>query len=266
VRVARKVGYPVIIKASGGGGGRGMRVVHTGGGAAQRRQHDTDRGAGRLRNPVVYLEKYLENPRHIEFQLLADAIRTWCTSASAIARSSAVTRRSSRNRRRPAFREAARQDGERCVEACRKIGYRGAGTFDFSTKKKSSFSSRMNTRIQVEHPVTEMVTGVDLVQEQIYVATGQKLRLRQKDIQFRGHAIECRINAEDPTGSRLRLEITSYHPPAVRHSRRFARLPGYTVPPYYDSMVGKLIAYGATREQAVARMRIALSEMVVEAS
>jgi acetyl-CoA carboxylase biotin carboxylase subunit len=156
--------------------------------------------------------------------------------------------------------------GERCVEACRKIGYRGAGTFEFLYEEGEFFFIEMNTRIQVEHPVTEMITGIDLVQEQIRVAAGEKLRFRQKDIELRGHAIECRINAEDPyrfTPSPGR--ITSYHPPGGPGIRVDSHVyQGYTVPPHYDSMVGKVIAYGATREQAIARMRIALSEMVVE--
>src|SRR5205809_280688 len=198
VRIARKVGYPVIIKAAGGGGGRGMRVVHTE--AALLNGVNTTRAEAQAAfgNATVYLEKYLENPRHIEIQVLADG--------------------------------------------------------------------QMNARIQVEHPVTEMVTGIDLVQEQIHVAAGEKLRLRQKDVQFRGHAIECRINAEDPyrfTPSPGR--ITSYHPPGGPGIRVDSHVyQGYSVPPNYDSMIGKVIAYGANRDQAIGRMRVALSEMVVE--
>jgi acetyl-CoA carboxylase biotin carboxylase subunit len=156
--------------------------------------------------------------------------------------------------------------GERCVEACRKIGYRGAGTFEFLYEEDEFYFIEMNTRIQVEHPVTEMVTGVDLVQEQIHIAAGQKLRLRQKDVRLHGHAVECRINAEDPYRfTPSPGKITSYHPPGGPGIRVDSHIyQGYTVPPNYDSLVGKVIAYGATRDQAIARMRIALSEMVVE--
>ena len=260
VRVARKVGYPVIIKASGGGGGRGMRVVHTEAALLNAIHMTRAEAQAAFGNPVVYLEKYLENPRHIEFQLLADGQKNVVHLGE---RDCSLQRRHQKvleESPAPGLPEKLREKvGERCVEACRKIGYRGAGTFEF-------YFIEMNTRIQVEHPVTEMVTGIDLVQEQIHIAAGQKLRLRQKDIEFRGHAIECRINAEDPyrfTPSPGR--ITSYHPPGGPGIRVDSHVyQGYSVPPYYDSMVGKVIAYGASRDQAIARMRIALSEMVVE--
>jgi acetyl-CoA carboxylase biotin carboxylase subunit len=218
-------------------------------------------------NPVVYLEKYLEEPRHIEFQVLADAHRNAVYLGE---RDCSLQRRHQKvMEEAPAPELPAKlreKIGERCVEACRKIAYRGAGTFEFLYEGGEFYFIEMNTRIQVEHPVTEMITGVDLVQEQIHVAAGEKLRLRQKDIQLRGHAIECRINAEDPyrfTPSPGR--ITSYHPPGGPGIRVDSHVyQGYTVPPNYDSMVGKVIAYGASREQAIARMRVALSEMVVE--
>ena len=267
VRIARKVGYPVIIKASGGGGGRGMRVVHTE--AALLNAINMTRGEAQAAfgNPVVYLEKYLENPRHIEFQILADGQKNVIHLGE---RDCSLQRRHQK-----VLEESPAPDlpaklrdkiGERCVEACRKIGYRGAGTFEFLYEEGEFFFIEMNTRIQVEHPVTEMVTGVDLVQEQIYVAAGHKLRLRQKDVQLRGHAIECRINAEDPYRfTPSPGKITSYHPPGGPGIRVDSHVyQGYTVPPNYDSMVGKVIAYGASRDQAIARMRIALSEMVVE--
>jgi acetyl-CoA carboxylase biotin carboxylase subunit len=267
VRVARKVGYPVIIKASGGGGGRGMRVVHTEAALLNAVNMTRAEAQAAFGNPVVYLEKYLENPRHIEFQLLADGqknvVHLGERDCSLQRRHQKVIEESPAPHLPAKLREKV---GERCVEACRKIGYRGAGTFEFLYEEGEFYFIEMNTRIQVEHPVTEMVTGIDLVQEQIHIAAGEKLRLRQKDIQFRGHAIECRINAEDPYRfTPSPGKITSYHPPGGPGIRVDSHVyQGYTVPPYYDSMVGKVIAYGASRDQAIARMRIALSEMVVE--
>jgi acetyl-CoA carboxylase biotin carboxylase subunit len=216
---------------------------------------------------MVYLERYLEEPRHIEIQILADAHKNAVHLGE---RDCSLQRRHQKVMEEspaPELPQKLRDKiGERCVDACRRIGYRGAGTFEFLYENGEFYFIEMNTRIQVEHPVTEMVTGVDLVQEQIYVAAGEKLRMRQKDIQFRGHAIECRINAEDPyrfTPSPGR--ITSYHPPGGPGIRVDSHVyQGYTVPPNYDSMVGKVIAFGATRQQALGRMRIALSEMVVE--
>ena len=267
VRIARKVGYPVIIKAAGGGGGRGMRVVHTEAALLNAVNMTRTEAQAAFANPTVYLERYLEQPRHIEIQVLADAhknaVHLGERDCSLQRRHQKVLEESPAPDLPPKLRDKI---GERCVDACKRIGYRGAGTFEFLYQDGEFYFIEMNTRIQVEHPVTEMVTGLDLVQEQIHVAAGEKLRVRQKDIQFRGHAIECRINAEDPyrfTPSPGR--ITSYHPPGGPGIRVDSHVyQGYTVPPNYDSMVGKVIAYGATREQALGRMRIALSEMVVE--
>jgi acetyl-CoA carboxylase, biotin carboxylase subunit len=267
VKIARKVGYPVIIKAAGGGGGRGMRVVHTEAALLNAVNMTRNEAQAAFANPVVYLERYLEQPRHIEIQILADAHKN---AVFLFERDCSMQRRHQK-----VLEEAPATDlpaklrdkiGERCVDACKRIGYRGAGTFEFLYEEGEFFFIEMNTRIQVEHPVTEMITGVDLVQEQIHVAAGEKLRLRQKDIQLRGHAIECRINAEDPYRfTPSPGKITSYHPPGGPGIRVDSHVyQGYTVPPNYDSMVGKVIAYGASREQAMARMRIALSEMVVE--
>jgi len=267
VRVARKIGYPVIIKASGGGGGRGMRVVHTEAALLNAVTMTRSEAQAAFSNPTVYLEKYLENPRHIEIQVLADTHKGVVYLGE---RDCSLQRRHQKIvEEAPAPELPAKlrdKIGERCVEACRRIGYRGAGTFEFLYEDGEFFFIEMNTRIQVEHPVTEMITGIDIVQAQIRIAAGEKLPFRQKDIHLRGHAIECRINAEDPyrfTPSPGR--ITSYHPPGGPGIRVDSHVyQGYTVPPNYDSMVGKVIAYGATREQAIRRMRVALSEMVVE--
>ena len=267
VRIARKVGYPVIIKSAGGGGGRGMRVVHTE--AALLNAVSMTRGEAQaaFSNPMVYLEKFLENPRHIEIQVLADSHKGAVYLGE---RDCSLQRRHQKViEEAPAPELAAKvrdKIGERCVEACRKIAYRGAGTFEFLYEDGVFYFIEMNTRVQVEHPVTEMITGIDIVQEQIRVAAGEKLQFRQKDIQIRGHAIECRINAEDPyrfTPSPGR--ITTYHAPGGPGIRVDSHVyQGYAVPSNYDSMIGKVIAYGATREQAIRRMRVALSEMVVE--
>ncbi len=267
VRIARKVGYPVIIKAAGGGGGRGMRVVHTEAALINAVTMTRTEAQAAFANPMVYLERYLEQPRHIEIQVLADAHKN---AVHLFERDCSLQRRHQKVLEEAPATELPEKlrdkIGERCVDACRRIGYRGAGTFEFLYQGGEFFFIEMNTRIQVEHPVTEMITGVDLVQEQIHVAAGEKLRLRQKDLAVRGHAIECRINAEDPyrfTPSPGR--ITSYHPPGGPGIRVDSHVyQGYTVPPNYDSMVGKVIAYGVTREQTLGRMRIALSEMVVE--
>jgi len=267
VRVARKIGYPVIIKAAGGGGGRGMRVVHTEAALLNAVNMTRTEAQAAFANPTVYLERYLEQPRHIEIQVLADGHKNAVYLGE---RDCSLQRRHQK-----IMEEAPAPDlpaklrdkvGERCVEACRRIGYRGAGTFEFLYEGGEFFFIEMNTRIQVEHPVTEMITGIDLVQEQIHIAAGEKLRFRQKDIELRGHAIECRINAEDPYRfTPSPGKITSYHPPGGPGIRVDSHVyQGYTVPPNYDSMVGKVIAYGASREQAMSRMRIALSEMVVE--
>jgi acetyl-CoA carboxylase biotin carboxylase subunit len=267
VRIARKVGYPVIIKAAGGGGGRGMRVVHTEAALINAVNMTRSEAQAAFSNPVVYMERYLENPRHIEIQVLADSHKNALYLGE---RDCSMQRRHQKiieEAPAPELTEKQRvKIGERCAEACRKIGYRGAGTFEFLYEDGEFFFIEMNTRIQVEHPVTEMITGIDLVQEQIRVAAGEKLRLRQKDVVLRGHAIECRINAEDPykfTPSPGR--ITSYHPPGGPGIRVDSHVyAGYSVPPNYDSMVGKVIAYGASRDQAIRRMRIALSEMAIE--
>ena len=267
VRIARKVGYPVIVKAAGGGGGRGIRVVHTEAALLNAVNMTRTEAQAAFGSPMVYLEKYLETPRHIEIQVLADGHKNAVHLGE---RDCSLQRRHQKViEEAPAPELAAKlrdKIGERCVDACRKIGYRGAGTFEFLYEDGKFHFIEMNTRIQVEHPVTEMITGVDLVQEQIHVAAGEKLRFRQKDIQLRGHALECRINAEDPYRfTPSPGKITSYHPPRGPGIRVDSHVyQGYSVPPNYDSIIGKVIAYGASREQAIARMRIALSEMVVE--
>ncbi|MBL8472340.1 MAG: acetyl-CoA carboxylase biotin carboxylase subunit [Rhodocyclaceae bacterium] len=267
VRIARSVGYPVIIKAAGGGGGRGMRVVHTEAALINAVQTTRAEAQAAFSNPEVYLEKYLENPRHIEIQVLADSHRNavWLGE-----RDCSMQRRHQKVIEEAPAPEIQRRViariGDRCAEACRAINYRGAGTFEFLYENNEFYFIEMNTRVQVEHPVTELVTGVDIVQEQIRVAAGEKLRLRQRDIEMRGHAIECRINAEDPFKfTPSPGKIHTYHPPGGPGIRVDSHVyQGYTVPPHYDSMVGKVIAYGDTRDQAIRRMRIALSEMIVE--
>jgi acetyl-CoA carboxylase biotin carboxylase subunit len=267
IQTARQIGYPVIIKAAGGGGGRGMRVVHTEAALLNAVTMTKAEAGAAFSNPEVYMEKYLENPRHVEIQVLADEFKNaiWLGE-----RDCSMQRRHQKvieEAPAPGIpRKLIEKIGDRCAEACRKIGYRGAGTFEFLYEAGEFYFIEMNTRIQVEHPVTEMITGIDLVQEQIRIASGEKLRFRQKDIVLTGHAIECRINAEDPfkfTPSPGRIQ--SWHAPGgpgIRvDSHAYA---GYYVPPNYDSMVGKVIAYGATRDQAIRRMQIALSEMVVE--
>jgi len=267
LRLAEKIGYPVIIKAAGGGGGRGMRVVHTEAALKNAISLTKSEAKAAFNNDIVYMEKYLENPRHIEFQVLAD------THGNAVhlgERDCSMQRRHQKvveEAPAPELPEKLRHKiGERCAEACRKIGYRGAGTFEFLYQDGEFYFIEMNTRVQVEHPVTEMITGVDIVREQILIAAGEKLSIKQKDVSWRGHAIECRINAEDPTTFMPSPgRITLYHPPGGPGIRVDTHVyTNYFVPPYYDSMVGKLIAYGDTREQAIARMNIALSEMVVD--
>jgi acetyl-CoA carboxylase biotin carboxylase subunit len=267
VKIARAIGYPVIIKAAAGGGGRGMRVVHTEAALVNAVNMTRQEAQSAFGNPAVYMEKFLENPRHIEIQVLADQHRNavWLGE-----RDCSMQRRHQKIiEEAPApgiARKLVERIGDRCAEACRKVGYRGAGTFEFLYENGEFFFIEMNTRVQVEHPVTEMVTGIDIVQQQIRIAAGERLPFRQRDIALRGAAIECRINAEDPykfTPSPGR--ITAWHPPGgpgVRvDSHAYA---GYFVPPHYDSMIGKVICYGDTRSQALARMRIALSEMIVE--
>ena len=266
-RIAKSVGYPVLIKAAGGGGGRGMRVVHTEAALIHAVQTTKAEAGAAFGNPAVYMEKFLQNPRHIEIQVLADGGKNavWLGE-----RDCSMQRRHQKViEEAPApgiDRKLIEKIGERCAEACRKIEYRGAGTFEFLFENGEFYFIEMNTRIQVEHPVTELITGIDLVQQQIRVAAGEKFLLRQKDITFRGHAVECRINAEDPfTFMPSPGRITNWHTPGGPGVRIDSHaFNGYFVPPNYDSMIGKVITYGETRAQAVARMSIALSEMVVE--
>ncbi|MEO8598708.1 MAG: acetyl-CoA carboxylase biotin carboxylase subunit [bacterium] len=267
IQTARQVGYPVIIKAAGGGGGRGMRVVHTEAALLNAVALTKTEAGAAFGNPEVYMEKFLENPRHVEIQILADEFKNaiWLGE-----RDCSMQRRHQKViEEAPAIgipRKIIEKVGERCADACRKIGYRGAGTFEFLYEDGEFYFIEMNTRVQVEHPVTEMITGIDIVQEQIHIAAGEKLRFRQREVKLTGHAIECRINAEDafkftPSPGR----ITSWHVPGGPGIRVDSHAyDGYYVPPHYDSMIGKVIAYGATREQAIRRMQIALSEMVVE--
>ena len=266
-RIARSIGYPVIIKAAGGGGGRGMRVVHTEAALLNAVTMTRSEAGAAFGNPAVYMEKFLLQPRHIEIQVLAD------THGNALwlgERDCSMQRRHQKileEAPAPGIpRRLIERIGARCADACKKIGYRGAGTFEFLYENGEFYFIEMNTRVQVEHPVTELITGIDIVVEQIRIAAGEKLTVRQRGVQFNGHAIECRINAEDPykfTPSPGR--ITMWHTPGgpgVRvDSHAYAN---YFVPPNYDSMIGKIIVHGATREQAIARMRIALSEMVVD--
>jgi len=267
IRIARGIGYPVIIKASGGGGGRGMRVVHTEAALVHAVATTRAEAQAAFGNPAVYMEKFLEHPRHIEIQVLADAQKNavWLGE-----RDCSMQRRHQKIiEEAPApgiARRAIERIGDRCAAACKKMGYRGAGTFEFLYEDGEFYFIEMNTRVQVEHPVTEFVTGIDIVQAQIHIAAGEKLPFTQRQIQMRGHAIECRINAEDPykfTPSPGR--ITVWHPPGGPGVRVDSHVyANYLVPPNYDSMIGKIIVHADTREQALARMRTALSETVVE--
>ncbi|MCK8515389.1 acetyl-CoA carboxylase biotin carboxylase subunit [Methylonatrum kenyense] len=266
LELAREIGYPVIIKAAGGGGGRGMRTVHKEAdllGAISVTRNEARSAFG---NAMVYMEKFLVNPRHIEIQVLADtqgnAIHLGERDCSMQRRHQKVVEESPA----PGITEEQRRFiGERCAEACRTLAYRGAGTFEFLYEDGEFYFIEMNTRIQVEHPVTELVTGVDLVKEQLRIAAGEPLRYRQADIRIRGHAIECRLNAEDPVKFVPSPgKITQYHAPGGPGIRVDTHVySGYAVPPYYDSMIGKLIAWGEDRESAIARMRTALSEIVI---
>jgi len=267
IRIARQVGYPIIVKAAGGGGGRGMRVVHTEASLLTSVQMTRAEAGAAFGNPAVYMEKFLENPRHVEIQVMADTMRNavWLGE-----RDCSMQRRHQKIiEEAPAPLISPRlltRIAERCVDACKRIGYRGAGTFEFLYEDGEFFFIEMNTRVQVEHPVSELITGIDIVQQQILIAAGRKLAFRQRDIVKRGHAIECRINAEDPvTFMPSPGRITSWHPPGGPGIRVDSHAyQNYFVPPNYDSMIGKVIAYGDTRDQAIARMRIALSEMIVE--
>ncbi|HEX5123292.1 MAG TPA: acetyl-CoA carboxylase biotin carboxylase subunit, partial [Rhodanobacteraceae bacterium] len=266
-KIAREIGYPVIIKAAGGGGGRGMRVVHTEAHLHNAIQMTKSEAKAAFGNDQVYMEKFLENPRHVEIQVLADgqgnAIHLGERDCSMQRRHQKVVEEAPAPGITP---EQRAEIGKVCVEACLRIGYRGAGTFEFLYENGRFYFIEMNTRIQVEHPVTELVTGTDLVREQLLVAAGEKLSLRQEDIKLTGHAIECRINAEDPDtfmpspGTVKRFECPGG--PGVRVDTHL--YDGYRIPPNYDSMIGKLIVHGRDRATAIARARIALSEMVVE--
>jgi len=267
IELAREIGYPVIIKAAGGGGGRGMRVVHSEATLLNSVSLTQMEAAAAFGNDTVYMEKYLENPRHIEFQLLADqhgnAIHLGERDCSMQRRHQKVVEEAPA----PGVTAGQRAEiGERCAEACRRIDYRGAGTFEFLLEDGQFYFIEMNTRVQVEHTVTEMVTGIDIVKEQILIAAGEKLRYRQEDIEIRGHAIECRINAEHsetfiPSPGRI-SEFHAPGGPGIRMETHIYR--GYEVPSYYDSMIGKLIAHGEDREAAISRMRNALRETVIE--
>jgi len=267
VRIAREIGYPVIVKAAGGGGGRGMRVVQTEAalpGAIATTKQEAKAAFG---NDMVYMEKFLENPRHIEIQVLADgqghAIHLGERDCSMQRRHQKVVEEAPAPGITPEMRE---EIGRVCVEACLRIGYRGAGTFEFLFEDGRFYFIEMNTRIQVEHPVTEMVTGIDLIREQLLIASGRPLSIRQEDVVIRGHAIECRINAEDPDSFLPSPGLVRhFHAPGGPGVRVDSHVyEGYQVPPNYDSMIGKLIVHGADREQAICRMRVALSEMVVD--
>jgi acetyl-CoA carboxylase, biotin carboxylase subunit len=267
LEMARAIGYPVIIKASGGGGGRGMRVVHSEATLLNAISLTKAEAAAAFNNDMVYMEKYLENPRHIEFQVLSDQ---WGNAIHLGERDCSMQRRHQKvveEAPAPGITEAQRREiGERCAEACRTIGYRGAGTFEFLYENGCFYFIEMNTRVQVEHPVTEMITGVDIVKEQILIAAGETLRYKQEDIQIRGHAVECRINAEDSeTFMPSPGKITEFHAPGGPGVRLETHIySGYTVPRYYDSMIGKLITHGEDRESAIARMCNALREMVID--
>ncbi len=265
--IARKVGYPVIIKAAGGGGGRGMRVVHSEEDLIKSARLTRTEAGAAFGNSMVYLEKFLGNPRHVEVQVLADgqghAIHLGDRDCSLQRRHQKVLEEAPA----PGIDPRARAEVlQRCVEACIEIGYRGAGTFEFLYEDGQFYFIEMNTRVQVEHPVTEMVTGIDIVKEMLRIASGQKLSIRQKDVVIRGHALECRINAEDPkTFMPCPGKVNHFHAPGGNGIRVDSHLySGYAVPPNYDSLIGKIIAYGGDRDEALARMRNALDEIVVD--
>ena len=266
-RIAKSIGYPVIIKAAGGGGGRGMRMVHTEAALVNAVQMTKSEAGTAFGNPAVYMEKYLQNPRHVEIQILADKHRNAVYLGE---RDCSMQRRHQKvieEAPAPGIpRKLIERIGERCVAACKKIGYRGAGTFEFLYENGEFYFIEMNTRVQVEHPVTEWITGVDIVKTQIMVAAGEKLPFTQRQVTIKGHAIECRINAEDawkftPSPGR----ITTWHMPGGPGVRVDSHCyTNYFIPPNYDSMIGKLIVYGDTREEALARMRTALLETAIE--
>ncbi len=266
-KIAKDIGYPIIIKASGGGGGRGMRVVHSEAALRNAVSLTRSESLAAFNDDTIYMEKYLENPRHVEIQVLAD------THGNVI---HLGERDCSMQRRNQKILEEApaphikdrlkRKVGELCADACKKIGYVNAGTFEFLYENGEFYFIEMNTRVQVEHPITECITGVDIVKEQLRIAAGEKLSYRQSDIHLNGHAIECRINAEDPENFMPSPgTIAHYHPPGGPGIRVDTHVyQGYTIPPHYDSLIGKLIAHGETRELAIQRMSMALSEIVID--
>ena len=267
IKMARGIGYPIIIKASAGGGGRGMRVVHAEAALTAAITVTKAEARAAFGNDTVYMEKFLERPRHVEFQIIADshgnAVHLGERDCSMQRRHQKVIEEAPA----PGITEEQRNRiGERCVKACQEIGYRSAGTFEFLYQDDEFYFIEMNTRLQVEHPVTEMITGIDLVREQLRVAAGEKLSFRQEDIDIRGHAIECRINAEDPkTFMPSPGLINLFHAPGGPGVRIDTHIySGYAVPPYYDSMIGKLITHGQDRNAAIARMKNALAEIVIE--
>ncbi|TDJ44292.1 MAG: acetyl-CoA carboxylase biotin carboxylase subunit [Gammaproteobacteria bacterium] len=267
LRMAREIGYPIIVKASGGGGGRGMRAVHNEASLTNAINLTRSEAAAAFGNDTLYMEKFLERPRHIEFQVLADTLGN---AVHLFERDCSMQRRHQKvieEAPAPGISDEQRMRmGERCAEACRKLGYVNAGTFEFLYQDNEFYFIEMNTRLQVEHPITELITGIDLVKEQLKIASGEPLSFKQEDIQLRGHAIECRINAEDPkTFMPSPGRVDTWHPPGGPGIRVDSHLySGYTVPPFYDSMIGKIIAWGDTRESAIARMQNALNETVIE--
>ncbi|HHV6339193.1 TPA: acetyl-CoA carboxylase biotin carboxylase subunit, partial [Haemophilus influenzae] len=265
--IAKRIGYPIIIKASGGGGGRGMRVVRSEDALEESIAMTKAEAKAAFNNDMVYMEKYLENPRHVEIQVLAD---THGNAVYLAERDCSMQRRHQKvveEAPAPGITEEVRRDiGSRCANACVEIGYRGAGTFEFLYENGEFYFIEMNTRIQVEHPVTEMITGVDLVKEQLRIAAGLPISFKQEDIKVKGHAMECRINAEDPkTFLPSPGKVNHLHSPGGLGVRWDSHVyGGYTVPPHYDSMIAKLITYGDTREVAIRRMQNALSETIID--
>ncbi|ADO81345.1 TPA: acetyl-CoA carboxylase biotin carboxylase subunit [Haemophilus influenzae] len=265
--IAKRIGYPIIIKASGGGGGRGMRVVRSEDALEESIAMTKAEAKAAFNNDMVYMEKYLENPRHVEIQVLSD---THGNAVYLAERDCSMQRRHQKvveEAPAPGITEEVRRDiGSRCANACVEIGYRGAGTFEFLYENGEFYFIEMNTRIQVEHPVTEMITGVDLVKEQLRIAAGLPISFKQEDIKVKGHAMECRINAEDPkTFLPSPGKVNHLHSPGGLGVRWDSHVyGGYTVPPHYDSMIAKLITYGDTREVAIRRMQNALSETIID--
>jgi len=267
LRIAREVGYPVIIKAAGGGGGRGMRVVHKEEDLIKSAKLTRTEAGAAFGNPMVYLEKFLGNPRHVEVQVLSDgqgnAIHLYDRDCSLQRRHQKVIEEAPA----PLIDEKARAEVlKRCVDACVEIGYRGAGTFEFLYEDGRFYFIEMNTRVQVEHPVTEMVTGIDIVKEMLSIAAGNKLSIKQEDVKILGHSVECRVNAEDPDNFMPSPgKVKHFHAPGGNGVRVDSHLySGYSVPPHYDSLIGKLITFGKDRDEAMARMRNALDEIVVD--